>query len=444
MEQYAKDIIRDIQIKNPNVNIILPEILMRPQSYQLVKSNSPFLPSAPVHGPPIQVCHPFIETGLLNSKARAIRTEKMQSFTSTRDIQLITSSIDIHYERLKSTQFTVQETIEIICAFRFVLSKFHTISSYTQVLKEHLEKMNVALEKRGSMFIYQSDFLLRLLFTPLELRLIEHTIAKKVRFSFADDLTLAKRLFHNTIIKEHRVHILGNYNRFTTSYHSAYQTLFLAYLPIEDVLDELLFHPEGLYNIVFDPSFDSSNGDWSYFYLLGQTIDGIRKWKNVNRCEKLAEEIIQLLQNHVCDLFRSYYSQHFRTFNYVDDFENHGGPGEGTATYSFYEIPTLLRTALFLTDHGAVRNYLCMRIKERASYVLDKTLDNVNVTSDDPVILRRVQSYVLDAADVTFTIQKLFDDPSGAVIRNVWTKYKHILSTSMPSTKRKLDHSTLE
>lgn len=286
------------------------------------------------------------------------------------------------------------------------------IYEYTNFTHNNIKRLNDTLSKRSIHKKKISEALLKL-FSGLELRLTENPeYIKKVLI--ADDISKIRRLLHNTTVNNN-----PKYTVFSVDYTKLHN-LSLSVLSLSECIERLYFnHNYKNYNIIYVPSSKSDVSDPYTFYTL-TSIDeekNIKYWELDNRLVNTTNDLINSIIPYCITLFKKLYSDIFHDNTYRQDFTT-------LSDISGIECNQLLKTILILTNPKEVRKLFTTIVKKIATCSPDTKTNKFNMTSDDKLFAKYINSLELDLGYIDSVLEQLFDNITRANIEKILTEFK--------------------
>jgi predicted RNA binding protein with dsRBD fold (UPF0201 family) len=286
------------------------------------------------------------------------------------------------------------------------------ICEYTNFTHNNIKRFNDTLSKRSIHKKKISDALLRL-FTGLELRITENIeYTKKV--IIADDISKIRRLLHNTTIYNS-----PKYTVFSVDYTKLHN-FSLSVLSLSECVERLYFnHTFKNYNLIYVPSVKSDVSDPYTFYTL-TSIDeekNIKYWELDNRLVNTTTEFINNIIPYCITLFKKIYSDIFHDNTYRQDFTT-------LSDISGIECNQLLKTIMILTNPKEVRKIFISIVIKMATCSLDTKKNKFNMTSDDKLFAKHINSLELDLGYIDSVLEQLFDNITRTDIDKIITEFK--------------------
>jgi hypothetical protein len=319
-----------------------------------------------------------------------------------RDVLLaeISNSFDNLKDSSKYTNILLQ-----IKNNRSNLLAFLSPNEYSNILKEHVERLRVVMNDKGynekKLGAIYSKFL-----SALDYRILridgfhKHNLEGDdiVKFKFSQKMSAPHSKIYRTFDKDAMFSYVLNYG--------------LALSSLESILTNFFVNPYGLFNIAYVPF----NDDGYAFYTLQKIENGKRFWKMDCRLETLTIDLADVLKTYCINEFRFLYKTCFETNNHIPDYSKRFSLAE-------FECGQLLQTIYISSNfdrlNGIIRNIVQKNCVHQ--YTIN---DKFDLRSDDKDQLETFKTYRPTENDAKEVITRVFDTIDEETLQTMMSKIR--------------------
>jgi len=316
---------------------------------------------------------------------------------------VIMAEISNSFDNLKDTSKYTNLLLQIKNN-RSNLFAFLSLSEYSNVLREHLEKFKVAMCDKGFNEKKLSTLYPKFL-SAVDYRILRidgfhrHNLEGDdiVRFKFSQKISAPHSKIYRAFDKDGFFSYILNYGLVISS--------------LETILYNFFVNPYGLFNIVYVPF----NDDGYAFYTLQKIENGKRCWKMDCRLEHLTLELSDVLRTYCINEFRFLYKTCFDTNDYIADYNKKFSIAE-------FECGQLLQTIYIASNFDRLNGLLRSIVQKNCVHQYTMN-DKFDLRSDDKDQLETFKTYRLsenEAKDIAYRIFDTMDeDTEQRIVSNI-------------------------
>jgi hypothetical protein len=306
-----------------------------------------------------------------------------------------TESIEKLFKSIENNRAYSASLLAIKQIRRKLLGKLN-LHEYTQLLKDHVEKLTIIFKNKTYSGKKISQIIKKCL-TPLDMRLITYKdyINTNIEIDDVNKFGLALDI----LVKHPKQFVPYDKQFFYTNIKNYGVALF----EIEDCVKRFIINRYNYNNVVYVPKKNSIRNDPYSFYTL-ETIKHKRFWKMECRLEDFTQDFIDNIRPYCITLFRNIYRDIFHDNSYRSDYLSQAQIAE-------YDCEQLLLNIICLSKPIEMCKILQDIVKTNC--ILKSTeLDKFNLYADDKLQQKRFSSANDSDKDICDIIKTIFDNIS--------------------------------
>lgn len=320
--------------------------------------------------------------------------EKLEYINSYENTTILDSIFENCIEQISNNR-NYSKPINDLCIARSKIFGKVRLEKYIEILNSHFEKIKeIFMTKKYNEKKLETVFKKGL--TNLESRLLQ--VFKYYQLILTPDEinSLEKSIiYHNVYDKEFTIF---DYKKLYEKFYNYGSVI----IPIKKLLELYIINIYGFNSLVYIPIKSSTDDDPFSFYMLESIIEktGKRKWSMISRLEDFANQITISLVPYLISIFRKLYKDSWGYNDYRKDYAE-------KVPLLEYDCEQLAQNILFIANPNKLRKFLCKLVKDKATYLVNKDNDAVNLYGDDPLQKKRLKNP--EEPDLADVVKQMFD-----------------------------------
>lgn len=388
-----------LYIKNINIPIII-ENQTNIQSNNIQSNNIQVEQSKVKKGKIFRPLKKMINTDFvinedeLHDKINKVDDEIKQISLEFKKIDDVQSIFDKCFESLKNNKTSYNQVLQKLSNTRKKVFGNMKTEEYIKLIDSHFEII-VSILKSKEYSDKKIQNIIKKSLSPLEARIYSFPKYYELYMDFDEISLYDKHLTINTLYPKE--YIPFNLDNLYEKFYNYGSVIF----SIKKSIERYFVNIYNFNNLIYVPLEKSTEDDPYSFYSLDNISNGKRYWKMECRLESISNNLSLHLSPYLISIFRKMYKEIFGDNDYRKNYISDCQTTE-------CDLEQLIQNILIISKPKEFRNLLCKIIKEKSTYNKITEFDKFNLTGDDILQKKRLQTK--DEIDLVDVVKQLFDN----------------------------------